>query len=286
MAVSLGIFAIPELVDLVVEGGSIATAGASAEGIRSGREKWVGVRDTLRNWLLVIRSSIVGVFVGFIPGLGATVVDWLAYGLAKQVSKDSGKFGTGDVRGVIAVDAASNSNGGGALVTTLAFGVPGSVTMAQLLAAFQIHDLVPGPLMLTTQLSVTLTLVWSLVLANLFGAGICFLLVSQIARVSMIRIHRIFPHTDDGYFSWRVSGKAGVRGPDYACGFRRARMVHETGRLAPPSSHSGPYSGQYHSGSAISLDRQIWRSLDFASPSALSCPSQHSQRDLRYSFST
>jgi putative tricarboxylic transport membrane protein len=193
VAVSLGIFAIPELVDLVVEGGSVATTDASAGKIGGDRGKWEGVLDTLRNWFLVIRSSNLGVFVGFIPGLGATVVDWLAYGLAKQLSKDSGKFGTGDVRGVIAVDAATNSKEGGALVTTIAFGIPGSVTMALLLAAFQIHNLVPGPLMLTKQLSVTLTLVWTLVLANLIGAGICFLLVSQIARVSMVRIHRLFP---------------------------------------------------------------------------------------------
>ena len=141
----------------------------------------------------MLRSSTLGVFVGIVPGLGGTVVDWFAYGMAKQTSKNTETFGTGDVRGVIAVDAASNAKEGGALVTTIAFGVPGSVTMALLLSAFQIQGLIPGPLMLTKQVDVTLTLVWGLVLANVIGAIVCFMFVSQIAKISMINVHRIFP---------------------------------------------------------------------------------------------
>jgi TctA family transporter len=193
VAVALGIFAIPELIDLVLAGGSLAKDDADKNQTIDRSGKWQGVRDTATNWFGVLRSSTLGVFVGLIPGLGSTVVDWFAYGLAKQTSRNSETFGTGDVRGVIAVDAASNAKEGGALVTTIAFGVPGSVTMALLLGAFQILGLVPGPLMLTKQLDATLTLVWGLVLANVIGGALCFLFVGQLARISMLKVDRIFP---------------------------------------------------------------------------------------------
>ena len=189
--VALGIFAIPEIIDMAI--GRDVIGGASVGGYDSTSGKWQGVRDTLRNWFGVLRSSIIGVFVGVIPGLGASVVDWFAYGFAKQTSRNSETFGTGDVRGVIAVESAANSKEGGALVTTVAFGVPGSVTMALLLTAFQIQNLTPGPLMLTTQVGATLTLVWGLVLAHIIASGLCFAFVGPIARIAMIRVSRMFP---------------------------------------------------------------------------------------------
>jgi len=209
IAVALGIFAIPELIDLVLAGGSLARDTRQSEALARAHGKWQGVRDTFRDWWGVLRSSTLGVFVGLIPGLGSTVVDWFAYGLAKQTSRNPETFGTGDVRGVIAVDAASNAKEGGALVTTIAFGVPGSVTMALLLSAFQIQGLIPGPLMLTKQVDATLTLVWGLVLANLIGAGICFLFVAQIARISMINVQRIFPVLIVIIFLGAFQGKQG-----------------------------------------------------------------------------
>lgn len=189
VAVALGLFAIPELIDLVIGGTSVAQM--EVKGVGAG--KWQGVKDTLRNWVGVLRSSVVGVYVGVIPGFGGSVVDWFAYGIAKQTSRNSETFGTGDVRGVIAVDAASNAKEGGALVTTLGFGIPGSVTMALMLAAFDIHGLAPGPPMLTTNLVFTLTLVWGLVIANLMAAAMCFVFTRQIAQVALIRAYRVFP---------------------------------------------------------------------------------------------
>src|SRR5699024_4858012 len=87
---------------------------------------WLGVRDTLRNWWLVIRSSMLGCLIGIIPGLGGAVIDWITYAHAVQTSKDKSRFGKGDIRGVIAPEAANNAKDGGALVPTLIFGIPGS----------------------------------------------------------------------------------------------------------------------------------------------------------------
>jgi TctA family transporter len=187
---ALGIFALPELIDLAIRRDAIA-AGANQD-IRKGMMQ--GVRDALSNKWLVIRCSVLGTLIGAIPGLGSAVVDWFAYGHAARTEKGAGKtFGTGDVRGVLAPESANNAKEGGSLVPTIAFGVPGSASMAILLGAFLIHGLQPGPRMLTENLDVTYVMVWSLAVANIFGAGLCFLLSGQFAKLATLRWTLILP---------------------------------------------------------------------------------------------
>ena len=119
----------PELLDLLVRGKSIAE-GTTTRRVSGWRE---GLRDVIRERLLVVRSAVLGVAVGFIPGLGGAVVDWLSYGIAAQTSKNSEGFGKGDIRGVIAPESSNNAKEGGALIPTLLFGIPGSGTTAILL---------------------------------------------------------------------------------------------------------------------------------------------------------
>ncbi|MEQ9053869.1 MAG: tripartite tricarboxylate transporter permease, partial [Roseovarius confluentis] len=143
---------------------------------------------------LVLRVGLIGAILGAVPGIGASVVDWIAYGHAARTEKDADKtFGTGDVRGVLASEGSNNAKEGGALVPTIAFGVPGSASMAILLGAFLIHGLVPGPEMLTTKLDVTYTLVWSVALANVLGTAICFAFSGQFAKIALIRQPVIMP---------------------------------------------------------------------------------------------
>jgi len=187
--VSLGIFAIPEVVDLVIKGTRIADVPKEAlKGVMT------GIRDALRHWFLIIRCSALGVWIGAIPGLGAAVVDWFAYGHAMQSERGATEtFGKGDVRGVIAPESANNAKEGGALVPTVAFGVPGSASMALLLGAMTIQGLTPGPAMLSTHLDVTFTLVWSIAIANIFGTALCLLSTNLLAKVSLVRIHLLAP---------------------------------------------------------------------------------------------
>ncbi len=187
--VSLGIFAIPEVVDLFIRGTRIADVPSDAlKGVRA------GIRDALRNWGLVLRCSALGVWIGMIPGLGAAVVDWFAYGHAMQSEKGASEsFGKGDVRGVIAPESANNAKEGGALIPTIAFGVPGSASMALLLGAMMIQGLTPGPAMLTTHLDVTFTLVWSIAIANIFGTVLCLFSTNLLAKLSLVRIHLLVP---------------------------------------------------------------------------------------------
>jgi hypothetical protein len=141
-----------------------------------------------------MRCSWIGGGIGSIPGISASVVDWLAYGHALKTEKGASlTFGKGDVRGVIASESSNNAKEGGALVPTLAFGVPGSATMAILLGAFLIHGLVPGPDMLHKNLDITYAMVWSIALANILGAGACYAFSPQFAKLATLRYTLILP---------------------------------------------------------------------------------------------
>lgn len=187
--VALGLFAIPEIIDMTLGGTKIAPDIGRAET----STRWQGVLDVSRNWWLVLRSSLLGTWIGILPGMGSTTAIWLAYGHAVQTSKDKDKFGKGDVRGVIAPEAANNASDAGDFVLTLSFGVPGSTTMALILAALLLLGLTPGPKMLTDHLDFTLVIVWSLVLANLLATGLCFAFARQLARITQLKVHYLFP---------------------------------------------------------------------------------------------
>src|SRR5690606_1124223 len=119
-----------------------------------------GVFDTFRNWWLIIKSSVIGTWVGIIPGVGGNVANIAAYGIAAKTSKDPESFGKGAIEGVIAPEAANNAKDGGALITTLAFGIPGSAAMAILLGVFLIMGVQPGAEMLTTHLDIVWSMIW------------------------------------------------------------------------------------------------------------------------------
>jgi TctA family transporter len=188
--VVLGLFALPELCDLAVARSSIA----SDMRYNATAGMWQGAKDCFTHWWLVLRCSWIGAAFGAVPGIGGAVIDWLAYGHAVRTEKGAAQsFGKGDVRGVIAAESANNAREGGALVPTVAFGVPGSAGMAILLGAFLIQGLVPGPEMLSKHLDITYSMVWSIALANILGAGLCYLFSGQFARLATLRYTLILP---------------------------------------------------------------------------------------------
>ena len=189
--IALGVFAIPELVDMTL-GGSGTKIAANAQ-ITGTSTKWRGVKDVFAHWWLLVRSSFIGSWIGILPGIGSGSAIWLAYGHAVQSSKDKDNFGKGDVRGVIAPEAANNASDAGDWCLTLAFGIPGSATMSLVLAAMLLLGLSPGPKMVTERLDLTLIIVWSLVLANLMATGLCFLFTRQLAGITKLPVHHLFP---------------------------------------------------------------------------------------------
>jgi len=185
--VGLGIFAIPEIMALLREDRAISKSGGLGAGWLDGVKAWWA------NLWLSIRCAIIGVIVGVIPGLGGSVVDWIAYGHTVQSTKDKSTFGSGEIRGVIGPESSNNAKEGGALVPTLIFGIPGSGSMAIFLGGMALIGIDAGPQMIRTNLDVTYTIVWSLALANVIGAGLCIALSGPISRLTTIRFTLLAP---------------------------------------------------------------------------------------------
>jgi TctA family transporter len=189
----LGLFAIPEMIELYIKGTPVAERSANP-GERTLTRIARSIREVLSHWFLVLRCSVIGAWIGAIPGLGSAVVDWFAYGHALTTSRGAREsFGRGDVRGVIAPESASNSKSAGALIPTIAFGIPGSPAMAVFLGGLLFHNVVPGPQMLTRGLDITLFIIASLVLANIIGGGICLALIRHVGRIASVPAHYLVP---------------------------------------------------------------------------------------------
>lgn len=185
--VGLGLFAIPEIVGLLDSKGAIAKSLKNEKG-------WLaGMADVCRNWWLVVRCSTLGCVVGALPGLGGTVVDWIAYSHLKQTIKDSSRLGKGDIRGVIAPESANNAKEGGALIPTLLFGIPGSGNKVLLLGGFILVGIEPGLDMVTTHLDLTYLMIWSLAIANILGAGLCIGFAPHISKLTLVRYYILAP---------------------------------------------------------------------------------------------
>jgi hypothetical protein len=154
------------------------------------------VRDWFANIWLSVRCSIIGVAVGVIPGLGGSVVDWIAYGHAVQTTKDKSKFGKGEIRGIVGPESSNNAKEGGGLVPTLLFGIPGSGSMAIFIGAVALlgsGDIEVGPSMLKNNLDITYSIVWLLAMANVVGTILCIASSGVIARLTTIRFTLVAP---------------------------------------------------------------------------------------------
>jgi putative tricarboxylic transport membrane protein len=186
--VILGLFGLAEIADLAITENVIST-----EIQYGGKGIWDGVKDTFRHWFLVLRASLIGVMVGVVPGIGASLAAWLGYGHAAQTSKTNQNFGGGDVRGVIAPEAANNACMGGAFLPTMAFGVPGSSEMILYLAAFTMLGILPGPDIFTKHLGLVFTITWGTAIASILGYLLCMAMVKQLAKICLIPTRILVP---------------------------------------------------------------------------------------------
>jgi len=182
----LALFAVPEMIHLGVKGGAISAVSKdfADTGVRA---QMKGIIETFRHMWLVTRTSMIGAFIGILPGLGGSAAAWICYGHAVQSCRNPETFGKGDVRGVIAPESATNSKEGGSLLPTLFFGVPGSSGMAILLGAFLILGIQPGPLMITENLDLVWILIWALVVSNLAAVVILLFITRWVALLTFLR---------------------------------------------------------------------------------------------------
>jgi TctA family transporter len=188
----LGLYALAEVIDLMRS--RRKTIAGTRDVSELGGSAWQGARAVFRNFGLFLRSSVIGTVVGIIPGIGASVAGFVAYGQAAQWEGRRGKpFGTGNIRGVLAPEAANDAKDGGSLVPTLMFGIPGGTGTAMLLGALTVHGLEPGRAMLGANLSLVFVLIWSLFLSNWLTSILGVMTVSPLARLTTVRTQLLLP---------------------------------------------------------------------------------------------
>ena len=192
--VVVGLFALPEVVDLVVSNTPIARERLETMLKEADRDVYKGMREALNHKWLLVRSSLIGTFVGMMPGIGSSGAHWIAYAQARQTEIGGiESFGKGDVRGVIAADSANNSVDGGVLIPTVVFGIPGSGGMAILLAILVLSGVQPGPAMLTEHLDLTVSLVYTIVIANVIVVPIMLFAAPWMVRIAAIPPNALAP---------------------------------------------------------------------------------------------
>jgi TctA family transporter len=190
----VGLFAIPEAIDLIVGDKPIARQRMEVMIQEAQRDIFKGMKTAFRHKWLLLRSSLIGTFVGMMPGVGGSTAHWIAYVQARHTEKGGTEtFGKGDVRGIISSDSAVNAVDGAELIPTVVFGIPGGGGMAILLAILVLSGVQPGPAMLTTHLDLTLSLVYTVVLANVITIPIMVYMGPYILRVAVIPANVLAP---------------------------------------------------------------------------------------------
>lgn len=184
-----GLFALSEMIHLTGKGGTVAHAGT--------RSPITGVLDgvlaTFRNYKIVLRGSAIGAFIGAVPGVGGTVASFLAYSATVQLSDQPETFGKGNIQGVIAPESANNAKDGGALIPTLAFGIPGSAEMAVFLGILTLHGLEPGPMLLLEHEGVIFSLILALSASCVIASLIGLVTARYLALITFIDVHLLIP---------------------------------------------------------------------------------------------
>jgi putative tricarboxylic transport membrane protein len=129
--------------------------------------KLPSIKELWRHKFLILKSAILGTWIGILPGTGATLASFMGYSEAVRSSKHPEKFGTGCAEGIIGPETANNAACGGSFVPTLALGIPGSGAATLLISAFMLHGIRPGPMIFKTQPKMVFAIIISFILSNL-----------------------------------------------------------------------------------------------------------------------
>ncbi|MGN7296740.1 tripartite tricarboxylate transporter permease [Ferdinandcohnia sp. SAFN-114] len=151
------------------------------------------IKDLATSWVSVIRSSLVGTFVGALPGAGSSIANILSYDIEKKMSKHSNLFGTGRKEGIIAAEAANNSSEGGALIPTLALGIPGSAVTVMMMGALLVHGIQPGPYFLVSEPVLAYGIFLAFFISAIFMLLIQAFGIRLFLRITDIPMHYLLP---------------------------------------------------------------------------------------------
>lgn len=176
----IGLFSIPQALKLLEQDNKEVKVNKIEDKILPSWKEIIKLRYTL------LRSSVIGVIVGLIPGTGGDTASWFSYNEAKRFSKEKKKFGTGHAEGIAAPESANNAVVGGALVPTITLGVPGSSSTAVLLGGLMIHGIMPGPTLMTEHADVAYTLLWAVLISCFFMLGLGILYTRVAVGVTRV----------------------------------------------------------------------------------------------------
>jgi putative tricarboxylic transport membrane protein len=213
--------------------------------------------EIARMWRLLLRSSLLGTFIGMIPGAGANIACWIAYSEGKRVSRHPEKFGSGSPEGIVSAEAANSATEGGSLIPMLTLSVPGSSAAAVMFGALLIHGMVPGPLFFTSSGPAAYTYIWSIILNSFlllligyFGSHY-FTRIANVNKIILapiiiivtllgayasrqlyfdmgltIVLGAVFYYLSEAKFSMPAILLGFILGPIAEKGFRRAMLIH------------------------------------------------------------
>ena len=182
IAVLIGLFAFSQLLSDLRNPVTARNALSDRKQVKVKIEHRRAIAILIKNWVVVIRSALIGMFTGILPGAGGSIANILAYDQAKKAAKDDSKFGKGDPRGIIAPETSNNAVEGCALTPLMALGIPGDITAAIMLGALLMHDIVPGPTFIKDEPA----LAYSIYIAFFLASFIMICMHSGVLRVFVL----------------------------------------------------------------------------------------------------
>jgi putative tricarboxylic transport membrane protein len=187
VTVTIGLFAITEIIFMMRAGGTIARGGELKGSV------WQGIIDTFRHPRALWGSITVGAVIGIIPGVGATAANFLSYSIARRTSRTPEMFGKGSPEGVIAPEASNNSCIPTSFIPALTLGIPGGATAAILLVAVTIHGIRPGPLLFQSDPQLVYGFFAGLMFATIAAAVLCVVMIPWFALITVVRVELMAP---------------------------------------------------------------------------------------------
>ena len=178
--VLIGLFAVTEILS------QAGNPGAKLESVGVSASRLPTLDDFRKVKGTILRSSLIGTFVGVLPAEGSTLAAMIGYNEAKRWSKEPETFGKGAIEGIAGPEAANNAATGGAMVPTLALGIPGSATAAVILGGLQVHRLRPGPYLFQEQPGLLYGIFFSMLLANVLFLVVGLAGAKLFARISLV----------------------------------------------------------------------------------------------------
>ncbi len=190
---ALGLFAVTQMV--VMYGGNEAVAKTTSAGLSLQFRSQVplGVLDVFRNWRDVIRTSLVAVFLGLVPGVGAISANFISYGIGQRTSRRRHLFGTGIAEGIISSESSTLSREVGSLIPAVALGLPSGTGMVLFLAALSILGLQPGPALFQTTPRLPYAMMWIILIAGALSCVLGLALAPWLAKITGVRGPLLFP---------------------------------------------------------------------------------------------